>query len=85
MVYNPSLGQVVMFGGTPDPPQAFGDTWAWNGKTWTRLNFSSHPSSRWNSNLVFDLLNDGLFLVGGEMAEEEIGNDTWLPAPVAVP
>jgi len=38
MTYDPAIGQVVLFGGaTGNTNRTFGDTWTWNGTTWTQL------------------------------------------------
>jgi hypothetical protein len=35
--------------------------------------------------MVFDPLNDGLLLFGGELVGDPFGNDTWLLIPVPLP
>jgi hypothetical protein len=82
LAYDPSLGQVVLFGGSQGPPSAMNDTWAWNGITWTQLNLPTEPGGRWAAGMVFEPLNDGRLLFGGELAGDPFGNDTWFLLPV---
>ena len=38
MTYDPALGQLVLFGGALNSGRkVFGDTWTWNGTTWSQL------------------------------------------------
>lgn len=84
MTYDVSLGQVVLFGGTSDPPQGLNDTWAWNGKTWKQLE-ATQPSGLWVAPMDFDPLSGGLVLFGGELTGDIVTNNTWLLVPVPVP
>jgi hypothetical protein len=85
MTYYPSLGQVVLFGGTSDPPQGLNDTWAWNGKTWPQLKWANQPIGLWIASMDFDPSSGGLVLFGGELTGDIVTNNTWLFVPVAVP
>jgi hypothetical protein len=84
MAYDPSLGQVVLFGGTTAPPSSLNDTWAWNGRTWTQLNLSNQPSTRYVSSMDYDPLSDGLVLYGGLLSGNAVTSQTWLLIPVPV-
>jgi hypothetical protein len=85
MAYDPSLGMVVVYGGTSGPPSALDDTWAWNGKTWTQLNLHNQPSARYWPEMDFDPLTNGLVLFGGETTGDNVSNQTWLLVPVPLP
>jgi hypothetical protein len=38
MAYDPGTGQLVLYGGAIDSGRKlFGDTWTWNGTTWSQL------------------------------------------------
>ncbi len=84
MAYDASLGQVVVFGGTSDPPQGLNDTWAWNGKTWRQLGWATQPAGLWIAPMAFDPLSGGLVLFGGELTGDIVTNNTWLLVPVRV-
>jgi hypothetical protein len=84
MTYYTSLGRVVLFGGTSDPPQGLNDTWAWNGKTWTQLK-AAQPTGLWIAAMDFNPSIDGLLLFGGELTGDIVTNNTWLLVPVPVP
>jgi N-acetylneuraminic acid mutarotase len=53
---------VVLFGGL-DPAAPLGDTWLWNGKSWTQLK-TSGPGARSGASMV--PLNGTVFLTGGQ-------------------
>jgi len=39
-------GKVVLFGGQDDNENPLGDTWVWDGASWTQLEVAG-PSPRW--------------------------------------
>lgn len=74
-------GQLVLFGGFrtlgPDArfaPQELGDTWQFDGASWTQVS-SSGPAPR--DGAVAAVLNGQLVLFGGEEANFETLGDTW--------
>ncbi len=74
MVFDSRRQQVVMFGGaTLASPTFFGDTWTWNGSTWT-LAATTGPSGRLLAAFAYDELRQQAVLFGGGGA----GNDTWI-------
>ena len=93
LVYDPSRGLPIMFGGSAGPNQGaecFNDTWAYHPATNTWTKFDTFEGialpprtdlSRWSS----DLSGDRLILFGGGPPEPQDFNDTLgLRPPVAV-
>jgi hypothetical protein len=83
--YDPTHGQVVLFGGSAMPSVDAGattsaplsDMWAWDGNTWTKLNPHRSPAARTSGVLVFDNALNRSVLFGGATASGVL-NDTWL-------
>jgi hypothetical protein len=68
-----STGQVVLFGGVSN----FGNTWAWNGATWSLLHPANSPSGRYDSSAAFDPQSGQILLFGGHLESGTAVNDTW--------
>ena len=60
MAYDVARGVTVLFGGYVLPPDAIGDTWEWDGTSWTR----THPPVLCDDSCIFS--NDSLCSDGGE-------------------
>ncbi len=79
MAYDPSTQQVVLFGGFHSiPPTTYtdlGDTWVWNGSTWTQA-ATTGPSARVNVGMAYDQHNNQLILFGGNDRSGNF-NDTY--------
>lgn len=84
IAFDPSLGQVVIFGGSSTTAEGLNDTWAWNGTVWHQLTWASQPNGLWVAPMDFDPLSDGLVLFGGEITGDIVTNSTWLFVPVKV-
>jgi hypothetical protein len=69
-------GSVILFGGADMGGNALGDTWAWNGTTWTELHPSNPPPVR-SAAVAVNWNNSGL-LFGGLDTNFDPINDTWL-------
>ena len=82
MAYDPSIGSLVMFGGSQAPPSAFNDTWTWNGSAWTQIQTTFTPKGRWAAAMDFDPYLRSLVLFGGELEGDPFTNQTWLLVPV---
>lgn len=81
MVYDPSLGKVVMFHGFKDANGvAPADSWAWDGTDWTLLD-SEPPSARTNHGAAYDARRDRVVVFGGmstnNRASATYSNETW--------
>ncbi len=78
MAYDPATQQLVLFGGENNTGGgALGDTWSWNGSTWSELDPSTSPSARSNASMAYDPASGQLLLFGGENSSDQNFGDTW--------
>jgi len=80
MVFDPALGETLLFGGiagTPPTPQA--DTWSWNGTRWQMLTPTPSPSARWSHAMAVDPVRGRVVLFGGALAPNTpiYSGETW--------
>ena len=79
---DPERARVVLFGGFRDG-QDLGDTWEWDGRTWSRMSAPSGPDAvvrpelRFASAVAFDRARATFVLHGGEAAQGRLNSDTW--------
>lgn len=72
-------GRIVLFGG--DDGQGwpnwtlFGDTWAWDGTTWSHVTTTGSPGPRTNYAMAYDAARDRIVLHGGIQSIRQA--DTW--------
>jgi hypothetical protein len=66
---------MVFFGGNGNSGN-LGDTWTWNGTTWTQLFPATSPSIRYGASMAYDPATGQLVLFGGAHPESTFG-DTW--------
>jgi hypothetical protein len=84
MAYDATRKVVVLFGGMGDLSSfqigALGDTWTWNGTTWTEQHPMVSPSPRRGASLAFDATSGQVVLFGGDAAHRVplFLNETWL-------
>jgi hypothetical protein len=80
MVYDEARGRVVLFGGG-GPNGQLGDTWTWDGTTWTQLQPATSPSPRSAASLAYDRAHGRVVLFGGVTPVAGGGlkhyGDTW--------
>lgn len=76
MVYDPSRGHVLLFGGIDGTYVRFDDMWAWDGEDWTRLFPVRAPQARAGHDLAWDSIRGRAVLFGGHDASGYL-NDTW--------
>ncbi|HEX5062778.1 MAG TPA: DUF4215 domain-containing protein, partial [Kofleriaceae bacterium] len=78
LVYDPARQRVVMFGGwTPGPNM--GDTWEWDGVTWTRMHPKSSPPPRLAPAFAYDVKRRRIVMFGGYQLNYGAPlNDTWV-------
>lgn len=78
MAYDSVRHQLVMFGGGGqefiNQGMIFGDTWLWNGSSWSDVYPRNPPSARAGATMVFDSLHGVTVLFGGSYYL----NDTWV-------
>src|SRR4051812_24542884 len=79
MVYDALHQQVVLFGGALDTQNHIyvGDTWVWDGTTWTQKFPATSPPARELHAMAYDSVNQQVVLFGGL---DNLGyrNDTWV-------
>ena len=79
MVYAPSLGRVVLFGGSGDQRPENDDTWTWDGAAWARIVPAVAPPARFGHAVALDSRRGRMMLFGGsgDGPVPEL-NDTWI-------
>jgi hypothetical protein len=70
MAYDPSTSQVVLFGGIISTDNntgfsIFGDTWTYDGTTWTEQSPSTNPANRYGASMAYDPALGEMMLFGG--------------------
>jgi hypothetical protein len=76
MAYVATDATVLLFGGRDSNGMALGDTWAWNGTTWTLQAPASSPGARAGAGFASDSVNGNAVLFGGINGSTVYG-DTW--------
>jgi cysteine-rich repeat protein len=85
MAYDPVRRQAVLFGGSDTMTDAgitFGDTWVWDGTSWTMVTPVHSPSDRRGAVIAWDPILSQLVLFGGQRRQDgdsssiDLG-DTW--------
>ena len=84
MAYDPATATVLLFGGISSdrtstramsPVVALGETWSWNGTTWTKLSPATSPAARYGASMAYDPGTEAMLLFG-DVYDGEF-NDTW--------
>ena len=69
MAYDEARGEVVLFGGIACGPnfecEHLGDTWVWDGETWSERTTPSAPTAREGAAMTFDVKRGEIVLFGG--------------------
>ena len=74
--YDAKRGMLVVFGGS-GPDGYFGDTWGWDGSTWTRL-AETGPAPRVMGAMAWDARREVIVMFGGRNGWPDGDlNDTW--------
>ncbi len=83
MGYDSTTHSSFLFGGFSFTPSlnVLGDTWTWNGRTWTQRFLRTSPPPRSNGRIVFDSQTETAVLFGGCNTLPSCGtllNDLWV-------
>jgi len=78
VAYDAARGQVVLFGGFSwsAPVPALGDTWLWDGHTWSGVQ-SPGPPRRHRHAMAYDPARGRVVLFGGTDDRGDVLQDTW--------
>jgi hypothetical protein len=79
IAYDAATGTVVLFGGytrTASGTVTFGDTWTWDGLTWTKRAPATSPPARSGASMAYDAATGTVVLFGGGGANSSL-SDTW--------
>jgi hypothetical protein len=75
MTYDTNISRVVLHGGAGDTR---GETWEWDGETWTQIENDIGPGSRVGHAMAYDEARKRVVLFGGQPAEDPAGKrETW--------
>jgi hypothetical protein len=76
--YDARTGRIILFGGSTqaDGGGVIGDTWSWDGASWTDLTPANSPSPRRNSAIDWDPGQNAVVLFGGADQSGYL-RDTW--------
>ena len=77
LVYDASRGGSVLFGGYDGTNVPLGDTWRWNGSSWSQLAPAASPTARWGHGMVYDTRRSVAVLHGGYVPGTGMVSDTW--------
>jgi len=76
MAYDPSTGNMVLFGGYDGSGGYLNDTWTWDGTTWTQQSPVTSPPARYGASMAYDPATGNTVLFGG-VGSGSFLNDTW--------
>lgn len=72
MAYDAAHNRVVLFGGRNAAGAALGDTWLWNGSTWTDVTATANgPSARFGAVMTYDAVRQTIVLFGGDTGAQK--------------
>ena len=77
MAYDAATGTRVLFGGASINSSTLGDTWTWDGSTWTQQARAVSPSPRWTASMAYDAATAAVVLFGGCCGASSTLHDTW--------
>lgn len=80
LAYDPIRQRVVLFGGFQSASlPRLGDTWEWNGTSWTQIFPSTAPSARSGHRMAWDPVRQHIVLFGGRIdgSTNFYQSDTW--------
>ncbi len=80
MAYDAARQEVLLFGGSPTQGHdegALGDTWTWDGSTWTERAPPTSPPGRYGMGMAYDAALREVVLFGGSYSYPDYFGDTW--------
>jgi hypothetical protein len=77
MAYDPATGEMVLFGGYGEGIGALGETWTYNGSTWTEQSPANSPPPSESPAMAYDPATGEMVLFGGVNGQSTIFNETW--------
>jgi hypothetical protein len=57
--------------------EQFGDTWTWDGTTWTQQRPATSPPARFDGAMAYDVITGTAVLFGGTDSAGSLLGDTW--------
>ena len=81
MAFDARRGVLVIYGGigaanSPERAARYGDTWEWNGRTWTEPNVQS-PGPRDHHAMAYDSARGVMVMYGGQSYDRSSAQGTW--------
>jgi hypothetical protein len=79
LAFDEANGKAVLFGGTASGA-VLGDTWTWDGSTWTRRAPAHSPDPRFSASAAYDAATGDVVLFGGRRTCDNCNpnfGDTW--------
>jgi hypothetical protein len=78
--FDPQTGELLMFGGTSQQTEPVNDTWAWDGRTWQRLDSggATGPTGGPQSEMVWNTRLNEMMLVTEPPGLAGAGGQTWI-------
>lgn len=78
MAYDSVRHLIVVFGGSPSTQSVIGDTWEYDGTTWTQITTGASPAGRRGASMVYDADHQWMVLVGGSLLDDSPPfDDLW--------
>lgn len=82
MAYDSRSGKVLLHGGREDLGAVIrypGDTWSWDGSSWTQLQPATSPEGRWLAAMAEHQATGTIMLLGGQIGNPgPFVNETWI-------
>jgi hypothetical protein len=77
LAYDAGRADVVLFGGEGPGATSLGDTWTWDGTSWSQAQPAGSPSARGFLVVAYDVARGETVLFGGHAAFQSSMSDTW--------
>lgn len=70
-------GELILFGGRPDPSPSLDETWLWDGSNWRQLTPLARPPARHDGRMAWHEARQRIVLFGGVPPTGGFLQDTW--------